>query len=650
MPRGLTIYVRACVIAGLLLVFASLAAAQDSLQFNVPYLCSDGSTYVVHRCEKGPKFEFCYYQRDQNSERYNKRADVWNQMRQCKLKGATPVAASASQASSSQASSSWPSSGLQMNTPYECPGGITLTVSQCQAQNAQDYCLIGVEQNGKVLGQIAKPRSETVTHLKACKPTASATRGSQQGTSDYTKDLPSVQRVENEIKGTDPNDSLARQVAVFEYLQIYIQRIKEARDYRGPFTPGERKLMGDYAKAQYDLTQSYTKAHAAAEVTAFNRVVGRYSLNNALGWIRQIEGPLAAEAYKASEASLAASYQRNQQRIQQGLSQPQSSEPSDVAGMIGEAFEVFNDSPEGRRCLELGGTSAQCANSSLMQGIGNWMGADSNAPPPLNGVVLIGNYHSRSELPSLNFGAGAATLEDCGKLVADPHDYTIRKSGGAILLVLANEPNDIVLTLRPDGSLAGPGSIPVKGRIIIGTHNEYSCRTNNYGARTCNTTSTPIYQAKMDRCTISQLAFAPPKPVATPKTGIRLLDATDEDTALVNGFRMTGQYADGSRLALEFDNDAVTLDCGKAHVRAPYTVENSASGFMVHVQNSGGAFLLAVAPDDTLRGNGSTTVNGRLVTSINGQNVSFAPHSESCSIGTLSPKGTRNTMMAGTRR
>jgi len=645
MLRALTIFVRACVIAVLLLVSASLAAAQDSLQFNVPYLCSDGSTYVVHRCEKGPKFEFCYYQRDQNSERYNKRADVWNQMRQCKVKSAIPAAA-VSQASSSQAASD-----LQMNTPYECPGGFTLTVSQCQAQNGQDYCLIRVEQNGKVLGQIAKPRTETATHLKACKPTAPATRGSQQGSSDYTKDLPSVQRVESEIKGTDPNDSLARQVAVLQYLQIYIQRIKEARDYRGPFTPGERKLMGDYAKAQYDLTQSYTKAHTPAEVTVFNRSVGKYSLNNALGWIKQLEGSQAADAYKGSEASLAASYQRNQQRIQQGLSQPQSSSgPSDVAGMIGEAFEVFNDSPEGRRCLELGGTSAQCANSSLMQGIGNWMGADSSAPPPLNGVVLIGNYHSRSDLPSLNFGAGAATLEDCGKLVADPHDYTIRKSGGTTQLVLANEPNDIVLTLRPDGSLSGPGSIPVKGRIIIGTHNEYSCRTNNYGTRGCNTTSTPIYQDKMDRCTISQLAFVPPKPVTSQKTGIRLIDAMYKDATVVTGFRMTGQYAAASRFTLEFNNDAVILDCGKAHVRAPYTVENTANGFLVHVQNSGGAFLLAVAPDDTLRGNGSTTVNGRLVTNINGQNVSFAPHSESCNIATLSPKGTRNTIIATTAR
>jgi hypothetical protein len=65
---------------------------------------------------------------------------------------------------------------------------------------------------------------------------------------------------------------------------------------------------------------------------------------------------------------------------------------------------------------------------------------------------------------------------------------------------------------------------------------------------------------------------------------------------------------------------------------------------MIHIQNSAGPFLLAVAPDNTLRGAGSTTVNGRLVTSINGDNVSFAPHSENCAVGTFAPRSNQNTM------
>ena len=109
-------------------------------QFNVPYACPDGSTYVVHRCATGPKGEFCYFQRDQNSERYNTRSAVENLLGQCKLKGpASPAATSTAQ----------PSADLQLNTPYQCAGGLVLTVFQCQKQNGQDYCFIKVEQNGK---------------------------------------------------------------------------------------------------------------------------------------------------------------------------------------------------------------------------------------------------------------------------------------------------------------------------------------------------------------------------------------------------------------------------------------------------------------------------------------------------------------------
>ena len=109
---------------------------------------------------------------------------------------------------------------------------------------------------------------------------------------------------------------------------------------------------------------------------------------------------------------------------------------------------------------------------------------------------------------------------------------------------------------------------------------------------------------------------------------------------------MTGRYADTSGLTLEFGNDSVILDCGQAHAKSPYAVDNTPTGFVVRVQNGGGAFLLGVAPDNTLRGSGSTSVNGKLVASIRGENVSFTPHSENCSVGTLAARSKRNTMRA----
>src|SRR4030081_687536 len=105
---------------------------------------------------------------------------------------------------------------------------------------------------------------------------------------DYTAALPSVEKVKAQLKSTDATDTVARQVSVFTYLQTYITRIRDARKYGGPFTPSEEKLMRDYALAGYQLSQDFTKTHSPEEVTAFQQLEGRYEINNALGWIKQL--------------------------------------------------------------------------------------------------------------------------------------------------------------------------------------------------------------------------------------------------------------------------------------------------------------------------------------------------------------------------
>src|SRR5258708_19673048 len=83
--------------------------------------------------------------------------------------------------------------------------------------------------------------------------------------SDYTNDLPSVERVKAEIKGSDPTDSLARQVAVFTYLVSYIDRIKYNRTVSGDSTPGEQKMMGAYRLVAYQMSPQYPKPHTPTD-------------------------------------------------------------------------------------------------------------------------------------------------------------------------------------------------------------------------------------------------------------------------------------------------------------------------------------------------------------------------------------------------
>jgi len=495
--------------------------------------------------------------------------------------------------------------------------------------------------------------------------------------SDYTAALPSVEKIKAQIKGTDPIDTLARQVAVLSYLPTYISRIVNARHYGGPYTATEEKLYREYSLAAQQLSQDFTKTHSPTEVKTFQQLEGKYEIMNALRWIKQLEGQQAADTYKGAETSLAQSYTQHEERLQQQMKQDQGGGRSSIAGdavldptgMFARAEANRVNDPELRRCLELGGSLDACEGVGAMQGMTSILmpfaeKPDPNEAPPVAGVVFVGSYQGRPGLASINFvtnlgSAPVAIIWNCGTLVAniyDGRDYSLRKSGATVQLVLANEPNPILVTLQPDGTITGPGSVLVKGRIITG----YSTTTKTMmvdGAPAgpqgydcngpCSTSSSvPIYGPKIERCTLGSMTFTQPKPVATPKTGIGFLDAITTGTPVVTGFRMSGRYVGNSGLTLEFENDAVILECGKAHAKSPYVVDNTPAGFAVRVQNGGGAFRLDVAPDNTLRGSGSTTVNGKIVSSIRGDNVSFTPHSESCSIGTFTARSKRNTMRA----
>ena len=498
-----------------------------------------------------------------------------------------------------------------------------------------------------------------------------------QRAGDYTTALPSIEKVKAQLKGNDPIDTVARQVAVFTYLQTYMSRIVAARSYGSPFTPSEQKLYNDYSVAAYQLTQDFTKTHTPAEVKTFQQLEGKYEIMNALDWIKQLEGQQAADSYRGAEHSLAQSYQQHEERLQQQIKQDQGGGRSSIAGdpvldptgMFARAEANRVNDPVLRRCLELGESLDSCEGSGVMEGMTSilvpWAEKrDPNAPPPVAGVVFVGAYQGKPGSASISFGndlgsAPVALIKDCGSLVStivDGRDYTLRKSGSSVQLILANEPQPLILTLQPDGTLSGPGSVLVRGRIMTGSTTTtktvmvdgapagpqgYDCNGP------CSTsTSTPTYAQKIERCTLGSMAFTRPKPVETPKSGIGFLDAITKSTPAVTGFRMAGRFAGDSGLTLEFENDAVVLDCGKAHAKSPYTVETRPEGFAVHVQNGGGAFVLGVAPDNTLRGSGSTTVSGKLVTAIRGDNVSFAPHAESCSVGTFSARAKRNTMRA----
>jgi hypothetical protein len=484
----------------------------------------------------------------------------------------------------------------------------------------------------------------------------------QAASSDYTVDLPSVERVKAEIKGSDPTDALARQVAVFNYLYTYVDRIKYNRAVRGPYTPGEQRVMAAYRLAAYQISQDYAKSHTPSEATAFERLHGQYEMNSAFydDWSKRLIGKQSAAAYKGAEAGLAAGQRAHVAQEQQQYQKDVAAQQAAVSGSSNDPTTVAT-----RRCLELGGDSTACLGKGLMNGILGMVGMDSGSMAAMtgsgrSGVVLSGVY--RGPATSISFSADTAGIQHCGTLEEVDTPYTIRKASGSLEVLLNTAPHPITLSMRSGGSLVGPGPIDITGQVITGYHQVTTTQMIN-GARAapnqcngpCQTISrVPDYAHKTERCSIASFAAPPPNPPASA--------ASPQDAGIFGaltsmmgtvaplsepGLRMEGKYSSSSGLLLDFGGDAVTLDCGPAHVKQPYTVENSAAQLLIHVNNSGGPFTLSVAADNTLHGSGSTTVNGRLVSGMNGDNVTFTPRSQQCNVATFTPgAGASSTSIA----
>jgi hypothetical protein len=490
--------------------------------------------------------------------------------------------------------------------------------------------------------------------LAACTLSAAA----QTTNPAYLADMPSIDRVKAQIQGKDPTDTAARQVAVFTYLQEYIKRIAYNKDPRANFTPDEQRIYAAYWTAGDQIQKDYNKTHTPEEAKAFDTLQFNYTLNNANTWIKGLIGPQTAAAYSGTLDQMNARQKAHVDSINRANEEAKAAAASGSAGGGGRANDPTALAT--RRCAELGGTTGGCATKSFGQGLMSMIGADQIVdelgPTQTVGVYLSGNYHNPSTATALNFGLGTTQVTGCGKLVADSRAYELQRTPSGLRVTVSNEPAPITLALRPDGSLVGPGAVTVKGHIITGYSSQTSTLVHQDGSEAwgCNgaygscrtTTSSPIYAPAMARCMIAALAAPAPAHLATGAAaddGSMIGGLTGFMTSVVTvadpGMRMNGQFLSPTGLILDFEGDAVTLDCGLAHVKAPYTVQNAPGEFRISVNNSGGPFVLTVAPDNTLHGSGTTTVNGRIFASMdnNGQ-TSFRPVSTTCSVDAFSSK------------
>jgi len=548
---------------------------------------------------------------------------------------------------------------LQFNVPYRCSDGTTYIIHKCESKGRAEACFWREEKNGQLVTEAYSIRGQMYGRLKPCtvdSATQSARPGNGQTTNPpYLKEMPSVDRVKSEIQGTNPDDTLARQVAVLTYLPQIVTRMQDPnRSVRSPLTPDEQRVIGAYNLAAYQISQAYAKSHTPEQANAFERLHGHYEMDPNFydQWFNRLLSPEFRAAYQRVQAGKDAHYQAH---IDQEWRDYNNQKAQQEAAAKQQPGFVRNDpgTLAARRCIELGGSELECVGKGLTTGFFDLAGVNPAAAerPAQAGLRMSGVYKGAF---SLMFDQDSASLDGCGKFVADGHPYTIRKDGSRLLIEVQNEPKAFVLIYGPDGRLAGPGPIDIKGKIIVGYRTywveERRVSDNTIIPGSGHEVKEPIYEPKMERCTAGVLlpagATSTAEGVLESLSSIFSAQSADQgahdsqkDTQTL-GLRMAGRYSGQGGLSLEFHAAAAVLDCGEAHVARPYAIENTASQVLVTVKNGNTPFTLALRPDGTLAGSGSVEVAGRAVAGSNANGIVFVLRNARCTVGTLAPSGT----------
>jgi hypothetical protein len=460
----------------------------------------------------------------------------------------------------------------------------------------------------------------------------------------YLADFPSVEKVMTTMKTADPDETAARQMAAFTWLQEMILELAGPRQFLsgpGGMTPDENRLRLAYNTALYNLQKSNPKVNSTPALRGLqfslpfrNEMIEkafppgfRAEYAQAKAQTRQAQAQLHAQAVKASEAREAAQRPAEQKALDQLRQQLEAQQRE--AHMDPQTRQM-------RRCVTAGRVMAVCVGNGLM---GSLM-------PNVNGILtaaapgVVGKEVTGPQLAGVFEGAGwrlefseASVGLSCGGIVPDSHAYTISFANNIAVLDISSQPKDVVL--RVDGNtLVGQAPQAVQGRVSLGVSRGRDVQGN------------PVDVYKYQRVTVNcskpvlKATNSPGAVGAQQNLLVGLFNDGKSGPPTPPGLRMNGTYAVASGFSAQFFPESVILGCGPDVARAyPYAVIADGRQSAIKVNAPDHPLTLLIKPNNVLDpGSGPYLVEGRQITGqdANGD-YTFAPRNATCNLGVLSP-------------
>ena len=336
------------------------------------------------------------------------------------------------------------------------------------------------------------------------------------------------------------------------------------------------------------------------------------------------------------------------------------------------------------RCITSGRLASSCTGNALLGAFGQMLSSvlpSSGEKEAQAGPTMAGVFEGAGKW-RLDFIDGGV-LVNCSFLSPNQEAYTLMLTGARPSLTINTRPRPLVLTLRADGTIAGPGPVTIEGVVAGGYtpgtstpgHSETSTytttermnanqvepasgnTTNTYaggGAYDVSTThtdtnyvsgsSTPGYTNFVPRratCPAPNLQSTGAAGIQTMQTDLlKGMLGGDKGAPTPSGIRMSGIYAASTGFSVQFFPESAVVGCGPDAARAyPYTVLAEGSRAVVKVAAPDHPLNLAFSSANTLDpGTGAYQVHGRTITGQdNNDNFTFAPLEQTCNLGLLSP-------------
>jgi len=327
------------------------------------------------------------------------------------------------------------------------------------------------------------------------------------------------------------------------------------------------------------------------------------------------------------------------------------------------------------RCITSGRLPATCTGNSLLGAFSQMVSqvlpsAAKEAPPgPTMAGVFEGAGHWR-----LDFIDGGV-LVNCSFLSPDQHSYTIEFKSNRTALIIDTTPKPLVLALRADGTIVGPGPLQIDGVVATGYtkgdggsyssgyKDQYGMSLSNdqvaagataydssghkvYGASASSAPGHATFSSKRATCPALNLSSkGAGVGVQTMQTDLlKTMFGGDKGPPTPPGIRMHGIFAASTGFSVQFFPESAILGCGPDAARAyPYTVVANGTQAVIQINAPDHPLTLAFRPDGSLDpgGSGPYQVHGRTVTGQNNDgDFTFAPLEQTCNLALLTPSKT----------